>query len=412
MKTVLFVQHASAFGGSAMSLIYTLRGIKKDYGKDFKLLVALAKWTQELADFYNKEGFEVVKNDWIDTYEHTQLVSYSMLSPSGIYNELLQQKKINSAKKNTIALLKKVKPDIVHLNSVVLVGSALAVKETKTPLVWHVREPSVKGLFGIRRNKIIKLLKTLPNKSIFICKADKKSWGNPDTGEVVYNFVDFSIFNKNKERPDKIEDIHIPKSDLNILFLGGVAKVKGGLYLIKAFNRILKKYPNKNINFLFPGGLYTKPTYLLYKIATKLLPLLGLGTNAQKIEIEINKSNKKENFYKFKFVKNISDLFLVADVLVFPSIRPHFARPVIEAGAMNIPAIGSELGGVEELIIDTENGFLVKHKNTNSLEEKLSFFIENPSKIQEMGIKGYEIATKKYNVITNVKQIVNIYNKL
>lgn len=411
-KKILFIQHASQFGGSAMSLMYTLQGIKDFTCDNYEVVVALAKWTKPLADFYQQEGFEVVKPQRIETYEHTQSVHYNLLNPIDLFNELKQQIRIRNAINNTEALIDRVKPDIVHLNSVVLLGSALAVKNKKKYLVWHVREPSVKGLFGVRRLLIRQLLKRLADKVIFICKADQISWGNPNNGIVIYNFVDFKKFNINLENPTEIHGINLPKGDLIVLFLGALGRVKGGLILVKAINTLMKKYPWKSIYLLFPGGIYTPPTYLLYRIASTLLPIIGLGTYSQNITKEIKNSSHPENFKKFPFVKEVSKLFAATDILVFPSIRPHFARPILEAGAMGKPVIGSNLGGVIELIEDSKNGFLVKPKSVHSLVEKLSYFLENKQEIKRMGMNNHNLALDKFQSIHNITQIVSVYDSL
>lgn len=412
LKKILFIQHASGFGGSAMSLLYTLQGLKNQAGDQYEFLVALAKWNESLSDFYEKAGFRVIKPNWIDTYEHTQGAFNKLWNPVHVIREFKQIRNLFKAKRNTAALIELVKPDIIHLNSVVLLGSALAAKKSKTPLVWHVREPSVKGFFGLRRFVIRHFLGTLSNSSIFICNADKASWGNPKNGTVVYNFIDFEIFDKNISKPEAIKEILIPKGDLIVLFLGGFTKIKGGIYLIKAMNNLVKKYPNRKIHLLFPGGIYQKPDYLLYRIAQKLLPFFGLGTHVQLIEKEMAKCSNQETFVKFPFVKDIARLFLVSDVLVFPSIRPHFARPVIEAGAMGKPVIGSKLGGVEELIKDGENGFYIKPKSAQEIEERLEYLLNNRQEMNRLGNNGYEIASKKYQARLNIQQIIEIYTKL
>ncbi len=411
-KKILFIQHASGFGGSAMSLLYTLQGIKKYSGNQYQIIVALAKWTKPLSEFYKQAGFDVVQPDWVDTYEHTQGVHFNLLNPINILKEFFQLIKIRKAKKNTKSLLEKIKPDIVHLNSIVLLGSALAAKEEKVPIVWHVREPAVRGLLGMRRSMLRNSLKKIPNKVIFICKADMESWGNPSNGVVVYNFVDFLKFNFKLPRPEKIQSKLIPKSDLIILFLGGVGRIKGGIYLIRAINKLMIKYPHKRIYMLFPGGLYDEPNYLIYMIAKKMLPLFNSGTYSQRIEKEINFSIYPENFIKFRFTKEVPQLLAASDVLVFPSIRPHFARPVIEAGAMAKPVIGSRLGGVEELIIHGVNGFLVTPKNVNDLTEKLERFLINPEIRMSMGVNGYSAAKEKFNAEKNIKLIVDIYDSI
>ena len=61
----------------------------------------MAKWTRQLVSYYEKEGFEVVENNWIDTYEHTQGASYDLWNPLHVLKEIKQQIKISKAKINT-----------------------------------------------------------------------------------------------------------------------------------------------------------------------------------------------------------------------------------------------------------------------------------------------------------------------
>jgi glycosyltransferase involved in cell wall biosynthesis len=409
-QKILFIQHATEFGGSAMSLLYTLQGIQK-VNNNYHIIVALAKWTEGLADFYNNNGFEVVKPNFIDTYEHTQGVSYNVIHPLGLLNEIKQLLKINKARKNTRLLIERVKPDLVHLNSVVLYPSALELNSMGIPFVWHVREPSVEGLFGLRKNKISKALKKLPNKSIFICNADKKSWGNPSSGIVVYNFIDFEKFNPNI---DTTIDFGLDNSGKTIylLFLGGVNEIKGTHVILQAFDVVLKQNREKNIKLIFAGGQYTKPNYFIYKLATTLLPIFGWNSYTESLEKLIVRLNLEKNIIRLPFVKDVAQLFKVSHILVFPSIRPHFARPIIEAGAMSLPVIGSNLGGVEELIIDGENGYLCPVNDYNYLATKIHELIENPKLMKQFGERGHRVAIEKYNQQNNILEIVNVYNKI
>jgi glycosyltransferase involved in cell wall biosynthesis len=140
--------------------------------------------------------------------------------------------------------------------------------------------------------------------------------------------------------------------------------------------------------------------------------MFGQGTYAQKIEKEINKSSHPESFIKFRFVKAVPLLFAASDVLVFPSIRPHFARPIIEAGAMAKPVIGSRLGGVEELIEEGKNGFFVNPKNVNEIEERLEYFLNNKNEVNRMGQEGYNIALNKFQAKKNILIIIDVYKTL
>ena len=330
MKKILYIQHASSFGGSAMSLLYTLQGLKKEFHKDYKIIIALAKWNQELSNFYTDYGFEVVKPKWIDTYEHSQAVSYNIFNPFGLFLEIKQQLNILKARRNTKILLESIKPDIVHLNSVVLLGSAIEINKMKIPLVWHVREHSTNGFMGLRRKRIIKSLIKFSNKIIFICNSDKISWGNPRNGIVIYNFIDFRKF-------DCTLKDNVNKNEFNVLFLGGMNKIKGTNIMINAFSDFVKKNNDKNIFLIFAGGVYQKPQYIIYKIASKILPFICLNTYSSSVEKLIIDLNIEKNIIRLPFIKNVEQLYQIADVLVFPSTKPHFSRPIIEANNSSAP---------------------------------------------------------------------------
>lgn len=411
MKKVLFIQHATAFGGSAMSLLYTLQGIRKAEGESYKLVVALAKWTNVLDNFYSSYGFEVVQTEWIDTYEHTQAVSYSLFNPIGLFKEIKQNLNLLKARRNTRKLIEEVNPDIVHLNSIVLLGSAIEISQMGIPLVWHIREPSVKGLLGFRRNRIINTLKDLTFNLIFICKADKISWGNPLNGDVVYNFIDFENF---KPIIHKNNNLQINKNDnmFFVLFLGGVNKIKGTIIMLKAFNLFKKNNPYSIVKLIFAGGKYEKPNYFIYKIITKILPFFGLGTYSQNVERVIKKLNLEEDLIRVPFINNVAELFSISDVLVFPSIRPHFARPIIEAGAMSLPVIGSDLGGVSELVQNGQNGYLTKPRDYVEIANRLNDLLNDQKKCRILGENGYQKAIKSFNQKNNVLHILRIYKNI
>lgn len=412
MKKILFIQHASAFGGSTMSLLYTLKGIRNEANTEYELLIALAKWNPEIADFYIKNGFNVIKSRWIDTYEHTQLHSLSLSNPINWFKEIKQQILIFRALRNTYRLLNEIKPDIVHLNSVVLLGSALAVKLKKFPLVWHVREPSVKGVLGIRRFFIFWALNNLSDNSIFICRADRASWGYPKNSEVIYNFVDFNRFDfsrkKEYDKYLKLRDGEIK----NILFLGGVSKVKGTIVLLEALGMLKSRLPGIKFRLLFPGGDYSTPQTLYYLVARFILKLLSRGTYSYQVENIISSKKLEPHILRMKYEKNPEELLAVSDILVFPSIRPHFARPIIEAQAMKVACIGSKLPGVEELIENNFDGLSVNTRNIEDLADAIEQLLVNIEFKVKLEDNAYVKAVEKFDQTKNIINILLVYEKL
>ncbi|MFZ9660866.1 MAG: glycosyltransferase family 4 protein, partial [Chitinophagaceae bacterium] len=90
--------------------------------------------------------------------------------------------------------------------------------------------------------------------------------------------------------------------------------------------------------------------------------------------------------------ENRLSLFHSADVFVFPSFYEGFAQVQIEAAACGLPLIGTYHSGGEEIIQQNRNGILVDVEDVDGLTNALLFFIENKTKIPEMGHESFLIS--------------------
>ena len=80
----------------------------------------------------------------------------------------------------------------------------------------------------------------------------------------------------------------------------------------------------------------------------------------------------------------------MASVLVVPSALPEsFSLVCLEAMAMKIPVIGTNIGGICELIDDGHTGFLVRPGDAEQLADAIKKFLYHPEKIIDMGLAGY-----------------------
>jgi len=181
-----------------------------------------------------------------------------------------------------------------------------------------------------------------------------------------------------------------------------------------------------------PKQAYSEKDYILYigqEGAHKNIPLLinamkkiwnkgynnkliiagARTTISPQIDQIISQLNHK---YKSKIVRinNFTDqqktsLLDNCLVMVNPSSYESFGIVFIEAWARKKPVIGANIPAVRDLISDTQDGFLFKNKNVNSLTNKLIKIIENESDTLKMAVNGYEKVIKKYkwsNIIKNI----------
>jgi glycosyltransferase involved in cell wall biosynthesis len=112
------------------------------------------------------------------------------------------------------------------------------------------------------------------------------------------------------------------------------------------------------------------------------------------------------------FAPNVFDYFACCDVVVFPSVEPHFARPVIEAAAMSRPVVASDIGGVRELVENGKTGLLVPPNKKVLLASAIISILDNPKVANQFGLFGKERAVELYSATKNVKMIARMYTDI
>jgi glycosyltransferase involved in cell wall biosynthesis len=167
----------------------------------------------------------------------------------------------------------------------------------------------------------------------------------------------------NKFKPDKKNfnlmrrRLAIPNKAFVVLFLGRINIDKGVLDLAEAFNRI-----------------NSKKLYLIF-VGSDEGNLVNL--------IKIN-CIKKIDYMRFVKFTNQPNLFLsMTNIICLPSYREGFGNVIIEAAAMGVPSVASNIYGIKDAIVNKKSGLLHKKKSITSLINCINFFFKNPKKYKE-----------------------------
>ncbi|MHB8624640.1 MAG: glycosyltransferase family 4 protein [Aggregatilineales bacterium] len=406
-KKILYIQHAGSLGGSCMSLLYLSQGL--DRGK-YKPVVACIHPTPEVLNLYREAGIETLYWPGISPFEHTTLGWMPLYNPFGLLKLVRQSLRFMPSVYATQALIGAVKPNIVHLNSLVLAPSALGVRRAGVPLVWHVREPVHLGHAGLRKRLLSRLFMRLADEGVFISQFDRDRLTGEKKGVVVYNFVDFKCFDYHIDGKPIRYELGLPSEAKVILYLGGQSVVKGIFPLLRAMPLVKQQIPN--VHLLVGAGAYHFSGRFVSRLARTILPLIGSGTVAQRVDRLIEGCPMQNNVQLLEWRSDTPQLLAACDVLVFPSIEPHFARPIIEAGAMAKPVVASRIGGVEELVEDGKTGVLVPPGDFEALAKALIMLLNNVQTAQQMGKEGYQHALRLFDATNNVQAVVRIYDRM
>ena len=152
-------------------------------------------------------------------------------------------------------------------------------------------------------------------------------------------------------------ELSIEPKDFVFCFVGRLVKDKGVNELIDAFIQISKKHLNAKL-------------LIVGHTEADLDPLLPKTLH----NIEFN-----ERIIEVGFQKDIRPYLAIADLFIFPSYREGFPNVILQANAMGVPCIVSDINGCNELIKQGENGLIVPTKNSKILKEQMELLLENPN---------------------------------
>ena len=171
------------------------------------------------------------------------------------------------------------------------------------------------------------------------------------------NGIDTAFFSPDQvteiERVTLIEKLNIQPDDFVFVFVGRIVSDKGINELIKAFSELQAAENNE------PAGI-------------KLLLVGGLENDLDPLNPEtLAEINQNKDIISVGFQQDVRPFFAISDALAFPSYREGFPNVVMQAGAMGLPSIVSDINGCNEIIVEGENGLIIPSKNVEKLKEKM-----------------------------------------
>jgi glycosyltransferase involved in cell wall biosynthesis len=183
-----------------------------------------------------------------------------------------------------------------------------------------------------------------------------------------------------------------PKGKIKILMLGRISYHKGIYIMLDALERLVKSGCT-NVELILVGSIEDR-----YKLTNSI--------NGKKLRNYVRVlGNVSEG--------NKIDIFKEADIFVLPSLwYENQPLSIIEAMASGLPVIGSNVGGIPEMICDGETGCLFMRGDSEDLYLKLEDLISNQEKRIEFGALGRTIAFKEYDIHKNTRYILELYKEI
>ncbi len=269
-------------------------------------------------------------------------------------------------------LVKKLQPDIVHLNSskagvlgsFACIGLKTKVVYTAHGFVFNEPLPFWLKSFYLALEKVASTYRSF---IIAVSEADRKSALEknliaPEKISVVHNGITQIVF---QTKEDAKKDLALSNDKFIIGTVGNLYLTKGTDILIKAVTLLDKQILSK-IQFI----------------------IIGEGVLKSKLQTQIYNLNLSENIKLLGNIENIGQKLNAFDLFVLPSRKEGFPFTLLEAMQAGLPIIATDVGGNKEAISDA--GILVPTEDANALADAMQNLISNEALRKNLSQKALE----------------------
>jgi glycosyltransferase involved in cell wall biosynthesis len=297
------------------------------------------------------------------------------------------------------AVLRQARPDLVHLNTSVLLAWAVAARREQVPVVWMVRE--VLGPWLPMRRWQASFIQRHACRIVAVSGAVRACFPPDANVSVVYNAVDLDEFRLDVPPAD----LELPADGKTVVMLGSVQRAKGHWLMLDALTMLAP--PVRLV--LVTGGVddaYRSSSRGRVKRALRL-PLDNLDALLRDAATQ----RVGDRIHVTGWRRDIPNVLTATDILVFPSLAPEgFGRPIIEAMAMARPVVATDVGPSRELLGD-DAGLLVP-PDPRPLSDAVALLLDSPAQRAAFGRAGRTRVEAQFGLEQQVTAMTTIYREV
>ena len=375
-RTVLFISHSSALYGAERSLLDLLSGLDRSA---YRAIVALPE-DGPLNQRITALGIETWitgHQKWIGGRHVWFAMWYRLILNSQAYFGLRTR-------------LKKTPVDLIYTNtSAVPIGGVLA-QRLHIPHIWHIREfvpnQGTSGNFYYGDARSFRFIDR--TSSHIICNSRYietllRDTVSPDKVSVVYNGL-------LPPQPGDVQPRQTPPSleRLNLCIVGSLEKKKGQEDAVQVMRLLIDQGVRATLQIAGEGR---QKDYLQH-----LAKELGLENHIEWLG----------------FVDNPAAVYREADIALVCSRSEPFGRIAVEAAAYGCPVVSTNLGGLQEIVIERETGLFYTPGDIKALSKQILFLVENPSSFLDYSKNAIRSVYERFGMTRYVNDIERSIDRL
>ena len=368
-KRILYVNHTGLVSGAERVLVNILRGLNR---AEYEATV-LCPRDGNLHALVEHEGIACCAMPQVHarfTWRPDRLLRYAV-----------------SLVKTTFAVWKTIRcinPDIVHANSVRAgIVATIATAGSKRPVIWHVHDILPRH----RMSQAIRLLAYMSRRTQVIgvshatASAFVGSLPFNERARAIHNGIDLDSFPLKKAGSSLFrQEIGIPDKAFLVCAVGQICARKGLRGLLDAFHRIDQQAPQMHLAFV------GKP---VFEHEQQYRDSLTTTAVAYGIEDRVYFTGER---------RDVSAALQAADLVVLNSLDEPFGLVLIEAMSSGTPVLATRVGGIPEVVHDSQNGWLIESGDTVGLASKLLELSQDRERLARVAHFAHEVTCPQFSI--------------
>jgi N-acetyl-alpha-D-glucosaminyl L-malate synthase BshA len=203
--------------------------------------------------------------------------------------------------------------------------------------------------------------------------------------QVIYNFIDTA--RSAPDRADCTRETYAPQGEKILMHASNFRPVKRVGDVVRVFARVHEQMPAKLI-------------------------LIGDGPERLFIQQLVKELRLVSDVYFLGEQDYLEPLFFCADLFILPSEQESFGLTALEAMACGVPVVGAETGGMPEVVVHGETGFLLPIGDIKGMAEHAAGLLNNAEQHERFRGQARERAGLHFNSATIIPQYEDFYAKI
>jgi glycosyltransferase involved in cell wall biosynthesis len=291
-------------------------------------------------------------------------------------------------------LMRRLRVDIVHTNTAVIMAPALAARLAGVPHVWHVRETFAE--FGRLWPFLSRFIRATSRRVIANSRATADQFPPGDKVVVVNNSLD-------------VENYDVDRGRLRAEF-----RRRHGLadeVVVGCVGRI--KYLRKGQEFLVRAVALLRGRGLRVKALVVGSPFPGNEDHLVRLSGLIESLGVRDDVVLTGDLDDVRPAYAAMDMLALPSALPEpFGMVILEAMAMHLPVIATNGGGPADIVVDGQTGLLVPPTDVGALADAIARLALDERERLAFGAAGRRRLESEFALGPMMRSIQAVYQSL